>query len=110
MGTRGRVRRRGQGPGRDPRFVDNAHRFADSVDEPGSPAERRMKIAVFCPNWVGDLVMATPALRGVRNRFPKAEIVGVMRPYVTDVVHGLDLFDWILPAASAVRPDFSSAV
>ena len=69
-----------------------------------------MKIAVFCPNWVGDLVMATPALRGVRNRFPRAEIVGVMRPYVTDVVHGLDLFDWILPAASAVRPDFSSAV
>ena len=36
-----------------------------------------MKIAVFCPNWVGDLVMATPALYGIRRHFPGAEIVGV---------------------------------
>jgi heptosyltransferase-2 len=55
-----------------------------------------MKIAVFCPNWVGDMVMATPALRGVRRRYPKAEIVGVLRPYVAGVLEGLDLVDRLL--------------
>lgn len=52
-----------------------------------------MKIAVFLPNWIGDTVMATPALRGVRTHFADAEIVGVMRPYVADVLAGLELID-----------------
>src|SRR5436853_1076777 len=55
-----------------------------------------MKIAVFCPNWVGDLVMATPALRAVRRRFPHAEIFAVMRPYVAEVLRGLDVVDHVL--------------
>ncbi|MGE5194740.1 MAG: glycosyltransferase family 9 protein, partial [Deltaproteobacteria bacterium] len=52
-----------------------------------------MKIAIFCPNWVGDMVMATPALRAVRRHFARAEIVAVVRPYVADVLDGLDLVD-----------------
>lgn len=52
-----------------------------------------MKIAMFCPNWVGDLVMATPALRAVRNRYPRAEIIGIMRPYLSDVLDGTGLID-----------------
>ncbi len=52
-----------------------------------------MKIAVFCPNWVGDMVMATPALRAVRRHFSGAEIVAVVRPYVAGVLDGLDLVD-----------------
>jgi len=53
----------------------------------------RKKIAVFLPNWVGDAVMATPALRAVRRTFAEAEIVAVLRPYVADVLAGLDLVD-----------------
>src|SRR5436190_22316121 len=52
-----------------------------------------MKLAVFLPNWIGDVVMATPALRAVRDQFPSAEIVGVMRPYVADVLAGTALLD-----------------
>lgn len=52
-----------------------------------------MKIAVFLPNWIGDAVMATPALRGLRKEFAESEIVAVMRPYVSEVLAGLDLFD-----------------
>ncbi len=55
-----------------------------------------MKIAVFCPNWVGDMVMATPALRGIRRHFSMAEIVAVVRPYVAEVLDGLDLVDRVL--------------
>jgi heptosyltransferase-2 len=52
-----------------------------------------MKIAIFCPNWVGDMVMATPALRAMRREYRRAEIVAVLRPYVADVLAGLDLVD-----------------
>ena len=52
-----------------------------------------MKIALFLPNWVGDLVMATPAMRAVRNHFPDAEITAVLRPQVADVLSGLDIVD-----------------
>lgn len=37
--------------------------------------------------------MATPALRAVRDRFSASEIVGVMRPYVADVLAGTKLID-----------------
>jgi heptosyltransferase-2 len=44
-----------------------------------------MKMLVRATNWVGDAIMALPALRGVRNRFPEAEIAIVARPYVADI-------------------------
>ncbi len=52
-----------------------------------------MKLAVFLPNWVGDAVMATPALRALRTEFPHAEIIGVMRPVIADVIDGTGLID-----------------
>ena len=55
-----------------------------------------MKLALFLPNWIGDVVMATPALRAIRNQFPAAEIVGIMRPYVADVLAGTSLIDGTL--------------
>lgn len=55
-----------------------------------------MKIAVFVPNWIGDVVMATPALRAIREKFEGAEIVAVLRPYVADVLAGLSLVDRLL--------------
>jgi len=38
------------------------------------------KVAVFLPNWVGDVVMATPSLRALRARFADARITYVGRP------------------------------
>lgn len=52
-----------------------------------------MRIAVFCPNWVGDVVMATPAMRAIRETFSDAKITGIMRPNVAGVLDGLDLLD-----------------
>jgi hypothetical protein len=34
------------------------------------------------PNWVGDAVLAIPALKAVRSNFPKAEITLLVRPWV----------------------------
>lgn len=52
-----------------------------------------MKLAVFLPNWVGDVVMATPALRALRGHYPAATIYGVMRPYVAEVLAGTSLYN-----------------
>ena len=49
------------------------------------------RILVFVPNWVGDVVMATAAMRAIRRRFASARIVHLMRPYVADVLAGAEL-------------------
>ncbi len=53
-----------------------------------------MKIAVFLPNWLGDVVMATPTLRALRRHFgPQARMVGIIRPYLADVLAGAAWLD-----------------
>ena len=50
------------------------------------------RIALFLPNWIGDVVMATPAIRAVRERYPAAELIAVAKPYVADVLSGSPWF------------------
>ncbi|HUY93336.1 MAG TPA: lipopolysaccharide heptosyltransferase II [Pirellulales bacterium] len=53
-----------------------------------------MKIGVFLPNWVGDAVMATPTLRALSEHFgDRARLVGILRPYVADVLAGTTWLD-----------------
>jgi heptosyltransferase-2 len=52
-----------------------------------------MNIAVFWPNWIGDAVMATPAVRAVREHFREARLIGVTRPYIAGVVEGSPWLD-----------------
>jgi heptosyltransferase-2 len=64
------------------------------------------QIAVFLPNWIGDAVMATPALRALRRQFSAARLLGVMRPYVADVLRGTALLDeHVLYAPRSPRRD-----
>ncbi len=52
-----------------------------------------MNIAVFLPNWIGDAVMATPALRALRQHFPASRLVSILRPYVAGVLEGIPWLD-----------------
>lgn len=53
-----------------------------------------MKIGVMLPNWIGDVVMATPTLRALRRRFgDRAKITGAMPPYVAEVLAGSTWLD-----------------
>ncbi|MFQ3592367.1 MAG: lipopolysaccharide heptosyltransferase II [Gemmataceae bacterium] len=54
-------------------------------------------VALFLPGWVGDVVMATPAIRALRRFFHDARIIGVLKPYVAEVVAGSDWFDAFVP-------------
>src|SRR6201999_3224229 len=45
-------------------------------------------------NWVGDVIMATPTLRSLRKLAgPDGRLVGIMRPYVSDVLAGTPWLD-----------------
>jgi heptosyltransferase II len=52
-----------------------------------------MKILVRATNWVGDAIMALPALRAVRERFADAQIAVVARPYVADIYRDQQICD-----------------
>ncbi|HGY90266.1 MAG TPA: lipopolysaccharide heptosyltransferase II [Planctomycetes bacterium] len=62
-------------------------------------------IVVRLPNWVGDVVMATPLLRALRSRCPSARIVAAARPHLLPIVDGLPYVDdqLPLPARAAER-------
>jgi heptosyltransferase-2 len=42
-------------------------------------------ILVRATNWVGDAVMSLPALRALREKFPRAEIAILAKPWVADL-------------------------
>jgi len=50
------------------------------------------RILIVMPNWVGDVVMATPALQALRDRFPSAYFAVLLKSYLAEILHG---GDWI---------------
>ena len=53
-------------------------------------------IIIRSPNWVGDVVMATPAFRCIRESFPAAKITVALKPYVIKLIEGSPWFDKII--------------
>jgi heptosyltransferase II len=54
------------------------------------------KILIVQPNWVGDAVMATPALRAIRELYPQAHISYLMRRYVKSLYGGMPWADQLI--------------
>lgn len=48
---------------------------------------------VVLPNWVGDVVLATPALRALRKGFADTHMTFLLKPYVSDLLAGGDWAD-----------------
>ncbi len=55
-----------------------------------------MKILIRATNWLGDAIMALPALRAIRGRFPDAKISILARPYVADTYRGQSICDELI--------------
>jgi len=55
-----------------------------------------MNIMIRATNWVGDAIMALPALRTVRARFPEAHISVVARPFVADLYREQEICDVLI--------------
>lgn len=54
------------------------------------------KIIIRSPNWVGDVVMATPAFRCIRENFPGAKITIALKSYVRKLIEDAPWFDEVL--------------
>jgi len=54
------------------------------------------RICIHAPNWVGDVVMATPLFRCVRHHFPASHILLVVREKVAPVLRCAPWFDRVL--------------
>src|SRR5882724_200529 len=54
------------------------------------------RVVVRIPNWVGDAVIALPALRELRRVLPQAHITLVSRPGAADIFTGADFIDEVL--------------
>lgn len=64
-------------------------------DSPTTPETKRkpLRLLVVLPSWLGDVVMATPALRLLRASLPGSFIGGLMRPGLDELLAGTDLLD-----------------
>lgn len=65
---------------------------------------RPRRILIRAPNWVGDVVMATPAFRCIRENFPGAHIALGIRPSVRKIVEDAPWFDEVIPCDDAGGP------
>ena len=54
------------------------------------------KILVRVNNWIGDVVMISPAMRALRYRFPGAEITLLAKTWVLDALRGSPYYDRLL--------------
>ena len=56
------------------------------------------RLLVRLPNWVGDIMMAVPAIRSLRATFPDARLIGMARPEHVELVRRIDALDDVMPA------------
>ena len=66
---------------------------ADSALSSRTPPRKPLRLLVVLPSWLGDAVMATPALRLLRSNLPGAFIGALMRPGIDELLAGTDLID-----------------
>ncbi len=58
-----------------------------------SPLAHVKTLAVRCPNWVGDIVMATPVFECLRRNLPQARIFGVLKGPAQKILRDAPWFD-----------------
>jgi len=68
------------------------------------------RVLVRCPNWVGDIVMATPLFRCIRDHFQDARIYAGIRRYARGVIEDSPWFDQIVPCDDRTLPGFVRTV
>ncbi|MCE9618518.1 MAG: glycosyltransferase family 9 protein [Planctomycetes bacterium] len=58
-----------------------------------APLSQCNRLCVILPSWIGDTVMATPALRALRVHLPQAHITLLGRAGLSTLLRGLPYFD-----------------
>ncbi|MCW5769823.1 MAG: glycosyltransferase family 9 protein [Phycisphaeraceae bacterium] len=94
------------------RPFSSAHKTHTPPMPPVKPnPSKTLRLLVVCPSWVGDAVMATPALRMIRRSMPGIFIGLLCKPGIDEVLAGLDTHDEIHVArpSGVMGPKFIAA-
>ena len=59
-------------------------------------SEKIQRVLVYAPSWIGDAVMCTPALQGIRLAFSSAEIYLLALPSVANLLKAHSCIDRII--------------
>ena len=68
------------------------------------------QILVIRTDRVGDLILSTPFLAGLREHFPQAAVTALVDPYCREVLQNAGLVDHIVTELPAARPDLAIAL
>ncbi len=55
------------------------------------------KIIVYEPNWLGDVLFTSPALRAIKEVYPESHLACIAHPRTTDVLSCIPYVDEIIP-------------
>ncbi len=75
-----------------------------------NPTATPERILIIAPSWVGDVVMATPAIRALRRQFPEADMTALARPTGADVLEHSPHLNRIVAADKRGRGPETSSV
>ncbi len=67
-------------------------------------------LVIYCPSWVGDIVMATPLLDCFRENFPDAKIVGLLKKNAQGIVRDGPWFDEFIDGRNKSWGGFADTV
>ncbi|MBX3355551.1 MAG: glycosyltransferase family 9 protein [Phycisphaeraceae bacterium] len=62
------------------------------------PLPEVARVVVLMPSWVGDITMATPLLRAIREARPRATVAALLRPGLSDILSGTPWLNEIIEA------------
>ncbi len=81
--------------------------LASQTGSNGHAGDKPSRILMILPSWVGDLVLATPALRSLRQHYADQHITFISKSQLTPVLSGGDWMDETLcwPSRDSSRPE-----
>ncbi|MDR1590613.1 MAG: hypothetical protein LBR92_01275 [Puniceicoccales bacterium] len=68
-----------------------------------SKTDKKVKIFIRMPNWLGDIIMAAPLVKAVHQARPDAKVILLVRSHFVQFLENLHLADQILPLAKKSR-------
>ncbi|MDR1303008.1 MAG: hypothetical protein LBJ81_00105 [Puniceicoccales bacterium] len=81
--------------------LDQAHNWLSLPQKrrafDNSKIEKKVKIFIRMPNWLGDITMTIPAVKAIRRARPDAEVTLIARKNFVQFLQALSLADRILP-------------
>ncbi len=60
-------------------------------------AKQFQNILVWCPNWIGDVIMGIPAMTALRKRYPGAHITAVVKVPGNEILKGNPVVNEVIP-------------